>query len=78
MNWVGNRYGLLVREGESYGVAAQNQRKEKEGGAKVFVMTLLSILAFLALICLVLLLLYYFYYPMGMYVTITKNSRPVH
>jgi signal peptide peptidase-like protein 2B len=58
------RYGLLVREGESYGVAAQNQRKEKQGGAKVFVMTLLSILAFLALICLVLLLLYYFYYPM--------------
>ena len=59
------RYGLLVREGESYGTRVKDERKEGEGGVKVVAMTLLSILGFLALICVVLLLLYYFYYPMG-------------
>lgn len=59
------RFGLLVREGETYGVRANDQRKQTDSGVKMVAMTLLSIVAFVALICVVLLLLYYFYYPMG-------------
>ena len=56
------RYGLLVRQGESYGVS---EARPREKGVKAVAMTLVSILAFLALICVTLLLLYFFYYPMG-------------